>query len=131
MRKGTKTITTEISGYFADDGKFFEDEVECHNYEINPLMRELFNITFDSNFEKPKEVGDMIYFVPKNQKDIENFIDVNKTYGYSTEGISLNSPISIYKYNERNCEYIDMVKQCKELIAEINFLVPDTFPKTT
>ena len=73
----------------------------------------------------------MTYFTPKNQKDIENFIAVREAYGYFTTGISLNSPVSIYKYDYRNDEYIDMVKQCKELIAEINFLVPNTFPKTT
>ena len=95
------------------------------------MKERLFNITFGLNFEKPEDIDDIIYFVPKNQKDIENFITVNEAYGYSTMGISLNSPVSIYKYNERNEEYIDIFKQCKELIAEINFLIPNTFPKTT
>lgn len=129
MTEGTKTM--EVNGYFADDGKFFTDEEECRDYEVNQLKRKLFDITFDLNFEKPEDVSDMIYFIPKNQKDIENFIAVNQSYEYSTRGISLNSPKSIYKYDERNDGYIDIVKQCKELIAEINFLVPDTFPKTT
>ena len=129
MTEGTKTM--EVKGYFADDGKFFTSEEQCCDYEFNQLKEKIFDITFGLNFEKPEDVGDIIYFVPKNQKDIENFIAVNETYGYSTEGISLNSPISIYKYNERNDGYIDIVKQCKELIAEINFLAPDTFPKTT
>ena len=131
MRKGTKTITTEVSGYFADDGKFFTSEDQCRDYEFNQIQEKLFDTTFDSNFEKPEDIGDMIYFIPKNQTDIENFIAVNEAHGYSTIGISLNSPMSIYKYDERNDGYIDIVKQCKELIAEINFLVPDTFPKTT
>ena len=129
MTEGTKTM--EVKGYFADDGKFFTDEEECRNYEVIQLKTKLFDITFGLNFEKPEDVSDMIYFIPKNQKDIENFIAVNEAYEYSTRGISLNSPMSIYKYDARNDEYIDIVKQCKELIAEINFLVPDTFPKTT
>lgn len=129
MTEGTKMM--KVNGYFADDGKFFTDEEECRNYELIQSEIKLFDITFGLNFEKPEDVSDMIYFVPKNQKDIENFIAINKAHGYSTIGISLNSPMSIYKYDERNGEYIDMIKQCKELIAEINFLVPDTFPKTT
>lgn len=129
MTEGTKTM--EVKGYFADDGKFFTSEEQCRDYEVNQIKERVFDITFGLGFEKPEDVSDMIYFVPKNQKDIENFIAVNEAYGYSTIGISLNSPISIYKYDARNNEYIDMVKQCKELIAEINFLVPDTFPKTT
>ena len=129
MTEGTKTM--EVKGYFADDGKFFTSEEQCYDYELNQLKEKLFDITFGLNFEKPKDVSDMIYFIPKNQKDIENFIAINEAYGFATEGISLNSPISIYKYNEHNDVYIDIVKQCKELIAEINFLVPGTFPKTT
>lgn len=129
MTEGTKVM--EVKGYFADDGKFFTDEDACRNYEVDQIEEKLFNITFDLNFEKPENVCDMTYFTPKNQKDIENFIAVKEAYGYATKGISLNSPMSVYKYDAPNNEYIDMVKQCKELIAEINFLVPDTFPKTT
>ena len=129
MTEGTKTM--EVKGYFADDGKFFTREEQCYDYELNQLKEKLFDITFGLNFEKPEDIGDIMYFVPKNQKDIENFITINEAYGYSTMGISVNSPISIYKYDECNDDYIDIVKQCKELIADINFLVPGTFPKTT
>ena len=129
MTEGTKT--KEVKGYFADDSKFFTSEEQCYDYEFNQIKEKLFDITFDLNFEKPEDVDDMIYFVPKNQKDIENFIAVNEAYGYSTEGISLNSPISIYEYNECIDGYIDIVKQYKELITKINFLVPNTLPKTT
>ena len=127
MTEGTKTM--EVKGYFADDGKFFISEEQCYDYELNQLKEKLFDITFDLNFEKPEYIDDIRYFVPKNQKDIENFITVNEAYGYSTMGISLNSPISIYKYNERNDDYIDMVKQCKEFIAEINSVVPNAIPE--
>lgn len=129
MTEGTKIM--EVKGYFADDGKFFTDEDQCRNYEFNQMEEKLFDITFDSNFEKAKDIADVIYFIPKNQKDIENFIAVNEAYGYSTMGISFNSPTSIYKYDDCDDGYIDILKQCKELIAEINFLVPDTFPETT
>ena len=127
MTEGTKTM--EVKGYFADDGKFFTDEVECYDYEINQLMRKLFNITFDLNFERPENIYDMMYFIPKNQQDIEMFIAVRENYGYTTEGISLDSTISIYKYDTHSNTYIDMVKQCKELIAEINSVVPNAIPE--
>lgn len=128
MTEGTKTM--EVKGYFADDGKFFTSEEQCCDYEFNQLKEKLFDITFDLNFEKPKDVDDIIYFIPKNQKDIENFIAVNEAYGYSTIGISFNSPISIYKYNGCNDGYIDMLQQYRELTAEINSVVPNTIPKT-
>ena len=121
-----RTKTMEVKGYFANDGKFFTSEEQCRNYELDQIEEKLFDITFDLSFEKPENVCDMTYFTPKNQKDIENFIAVREAYGYATRGISLNSPMSIYKYDAHNNEYIDMVKQCKELIAEINFLVPNT-----
>ena len=127
MTEGTKTM--EVKGYFADDGNFFTSEEQCYDYEFNQIKEKLFDITFDLNFEKPEDVDDMIYFVPKNQKDIENFIAVNEAYGYSTEGISLNSPISIYEYDERIDGYIDIVKQYKELITKINSIVPNTIPE--
>ena len=127
MTEGTKTM--EVKGYFADDGKFFTSEEQCYDYEFNQIKEKLFDITFDLNFEKPEDVDDMIYFVPKNQKDIENFIAVNEAYGYSTEGISLDSPISIYEYDERIDGYIDIVKQYKELITKINSVVPNTIPE--
>ena len=127
MTEGTKTM--EVKGYFADDGKFFTSKEQCYDYEFNQIKEKLFDITFDLNFEKPEDVDDMIYFVPKNQKDIENFIAVNEAYGYSTEGISLDSPISIYEYDERIDGYIDIVKQYKELITKINSVVPNTIPE--
>ena len=127
MTEGTKTM--EVKGYFADDGKFFTSEEQCYDYEFNQIKEKLFDITFDLNFEKPEDVDDMIYFVPKNQKDIENFIAVNEAYGYSTEGISLDSPISIYEYDERIDGYIDIIKQYKELITKINSVVPNTIPE--
>ena len=127
MTEGTKTM--EVKGYFADDGKFFTSEEHCCDYEFNQIKEKLFDTTLDSNFEKAEDIGDVIYFIPKNQKDIENFIAVNEAYEYSTIGISLNSPISIYKYDERIDGYIDIVKQCKELITEINSVVPNTIPE--
>ena len=127
MTEGTKVM--EVKGYFADDGKFFISEEQCRDYEINQIEEKLFDITFDLSFEKPENVCDMTYFTPKNQKDIENFIAVREAYGYSTIGISLNSPISIYEYDERIDGYIDIVKQYKELITKINSVVPNTIPE--
>lgn len=131
MRKGTKTITTEVSGYFADDGTFFIEEEKCRDYEAEQFKRKLFNITFDVNLEKPRYVDDMTYFIPKNQKDIEMFIFVREYYNCIADGITLDSPLTIYKYDYEREEYIDIIQYCKELIAEINFLVPDTFSETT
>ena len=130
MRKGTKTITTEVSGYFADDGTFFIEEEECRDYEAEQFKRKLFNITFDINLEKPRYVDDITYFIPKNQKDIEMFIFVREYYSCIVNGITLNSPLSIYKYDYNREEYIDMLQQYKELTAEINSIVPNTIPKT-
>ena len=127
MTEGTKVM--EVNGYFADDGKFFTSEEQCRDYEVDQIKEKLFDITFDLNFDKPENVDDMTYFTPKNQKDIENFIAVREAYGYSTTGISLNSPISIYEYDERIDGYIDIVKQYKELITKINSVVPNTIPE--
>lgn len=131
MRKGTKTIMTEVSGYFADDGNFFTSEEQCRDYEVNQIKEKLFDITFDINLKKPHYVDDMTYFIPKNQKDIEMFLLVREYYGCITNGITLDSPLSIYKYDYEREEYINIIQQCKELIVVINSLVPNTFPKIT
>ena len=127
MTEGTKVM--EVKGYFADDGKFFTDEEQCRDYEMNQLERKLFNICLDLNFEKTEYIDDILYFMPKTKKDIKNFLEVNEYYGYTADGITLDSPITIYKYdNERN-EYIDLLQQCKELITEINTITPNTIPE--
>ena len=124
MTEGTKVM--EVSGYFADDGEFFIDEDSCRDYEIEQIKRKIFDISFDLNFEKTEYIDDILYFAPKNQKDIELFLEVNAYYGYVVEGITPCSPISIYKYDNRREEYIDIVRQCNELIDEINKIVPNT-----
>lgn len=129
MTEGTKVM--EVKGYFADDGEFFTDKDKCKDYEIQSLAEKIFDIAFNSKFKKATNIDEIFYFTPKTKEDIDIFLTVNEYYGYVAEGISLDSPISIYKYDTNRNIYIDIVKQCKELIAEINFLVPDTFPKTT
>ena len=129
MTEGTKTM--EVKGYFADDGEFFTDEDKCKDYEMQSLAEKIFDIAFNSKFKKATNIDEISYFTPKTKEDIDIFLTVNEYYGYVAEGISLNSPISIYKYDTNRNIYIDIMNQCKELIAEINFLVPDTFPKTT
>lgn len=124
MIEGTKVM--EVRGYFADDGEFFTDEDSCRDYEVEQIKRKIFDISFDLNFEKTEYIDDILYFAPKNQKDIELFLEVNEYYGYFVEGITPCSPISIYKYDNNRGEYIDMVRQCNELIDEINKIVPNT-----
>ena len=128
MKAGTNVI--EVEGYFADDGEFFVNKEDCEDYEVDQLKRKLFDITFDLNFEKTEYIDDIKYFVPKNQKDIEMFLTVNNYYGYIVNGITLDSPLSIYKYDYKKEEYIDLIQQYKELTAEINFIAPNTISET-
>lgn len=118
MTEGFKVM--EVRGYFAEDGEFFIDEEQCRDYEIEQIKRRLFDITFDSNFEKTDYIDDILYFAPRTMKDIEFFLEVSEYYGYTTEGITLNSPITIYKYDNRRGEYIDLLQHYKDLTIEIS-----------
>ena len=124
MTEGTKTM--EVKGYFADDGKFFTDKDECKDYEMQLLGKKISNILFDSNLEKAEDIEDIIYFTPKTKEDIDIFLTINNYYGYSVEGISLDSPVSIYKFDTDYRIYIDILQQYKELTAEINSIAPNT-----
>lgn len=124
MTEGTKTM--EVKGYFANDGEFFTDKDECEDYEMQLLKEKISNILLDSNLEEAEDIEDIIYFTPKTKEDIEIFLTINNYYGYSVEGISLDSPISIYKFDTDYRIYIDMLRQYKELIAEINSIAPNT-----
>ena len=128
MTEGTKVM--EIKGYFANDGEFFTDKDKCEDYEMQSLAEKIFDIAFDSKFKKTKNVDEIFYFAPKTKEDINIFLTVNEYYGYFAEGISLNSPISIYKYDTKRNIYIDILQQYKELTTEINSIVPNTISKT-
>lgn len=125
MTEGTKIM--EVKGYFADDGKFFTDKDECKDYEMRLLMKKISDIIFDSDFNNnPEYIEDIIYFTPKTKEDINIFLTINNYYGYSVESISLDSPVSIYKFDTDYRIYIDMLQQYKELTAEINSIAPNT-----
>ena len=128
MTEGTKTM--EVKGYFADDGKFFISEEQCEDYEMRLLMKKISDIIFDSDFNNPEDIEDIIYFTPKTKEDIDIFLTINNYYGYSVEGISLDSPVSIYKFDTDYRIYIDILQQYKELTAEINFVAPNTISET-
>lgn len=127
MKAGTKVI--EVEGYFADDGEFFTDKDECEDYEMQSLAEKIFDITFNSKFKKAKNIDDILYFIPKTKEDIDLFLTINNYYGYVVEGISLDSTISIYKYDTTRNIYIDILQQHRELTVEINSLVPDVIPE--
>lgn len=127
MTEGTKTM--EVKGYFADDGKFFTSEEQCEAYEMQLLMKKISDIIFDSDFNTPEDIEDIIYFTPKTKEDIDIFITINNYYGYVVEGISLDSPISIYKFDTNYQIYIDILQQYRELTVEINSVVPNTIPE--
>lgn len=124
MTEGTKIM--EVNGYFADDGKFFTDKDECKGYEMQLLGKKISNILFDSDLKKVEYIEDIIYFTPKTKEDINIFLTINNYYGYSVEGISLDSPVSIYKFDTDYRIYIDMLQQYKELTTEINSIAPNT-----
>ena len=124
MTEGAKVM--EVKGYFADDGEFFTDKDKCKEYEMQSLAEKIFDIAFNSKFKKATNIDEIFYFTPKTKEDINIFLTVNEYYGYVAEGIFLDSPISIYKYDTNRNIYIDMLQQYRELTAEINSIAPNT-----
>ena len=127
MTEGTKVM--EVKGYFADDGNFFASEEQCKEHEADCLFYRMADKVFDDSFHKKCCLDDITYFSPQSKEDIQAFLKVHEMYNYDTDGIDLNSPVSIYKYDDYNGNYVDLLQQCKELITEINSVVPNTIPE--
>lgn len=125
MKKGTKVL----SGYFADDGSFFENEKKCKDYEMKKIFNEFGRkLRYRGDygcFAVSNYPGEVEYFAPKTEEDIKNFIMVMNYFGYTTNGITMNSPISVYHFDKDKKEYIDLLIEYNLFIRELNIFIPE------
>lgn len=73
--------------------------------------------------------GEVEYFAPENQEDIGNFIMVMNYFGYTTNGILINSPISIYKFNKDTKEYENLIQKYNANVRRLNVFLTDKIPE--
>lgn len=129
MKKGTKVL----NGYFANDGKFFEDEKKCRNYEMQKVFDEFKGkCRYDGDWGGMPQAsypGEVEYFAPESKEDIGNFIMVMNYFGYTTNGISINSPISIYKFNKDTKEYENLIQEYNGFVRTLNVFLSDKIPE--
>lgn len=129
MKKGTKVL----NGYFADDGEFFEDEKKCRDYEMLAIFNAFKDkVRYDGDWGSlPRATypGKVEYFAPENQEDIGNFIMVMNYFGYTTNGISINSPVSVYKFNKDTKEYEDLILEYNANVETLNTFLSNKIPE--
>lgn len=129
MKKGTKVL----NGYFADDGKFFEDEKKCRNYEMQKVFDGFKDkCRYDGDWggmPRASSPGKVEYFAPESKEDIANFIMVMNYFGYTTNGILVNSPISIYKFDNDKKEYINLIQEYNAFVRTLNTFLTDKIPE--
>ena len=129
MKAGTKVL----NGYFADDGTFFENEKKCKDYEMKKIFNEFGRkLRYKGDYgclAVCNYPGEVEYFAPKTKEDIKNFIMVMNYFGGTTNGITMNSPISVYYFDKNKKEYIDLLIEYNLFVRELNVFIPEQIPE--
>ena len=96
MEKITKMVTREEEFYVARDGKEFEDEGECLDYENELNIKSI--EAYDKNFNKT-DFESATYVVIHSDEELNFICEVCEYNGWTYEGFCENG---LYRYN---CNY--------------------------
>lgn len=105
MEAFTKEVLKEVEFYRAFDGKEFEREDECIDYEISLKMQSI--EAYNENFEKTEFEG-AEYVVVHSEEDIDLIEEICDYNGWTYEGIN---SIGLYRYS--NDRYYDRWEKVK------------------
>lgn len=121
---------TEITRYVAFDGREFADEYECEDYEnclkVAPIADKVFLWGSDRSpidTARPSSYADCFYVKFLSLDAVSLFNEFCQYYGSIgfkyPDTVQLNH---IYKWSERNDEWIDLKEQVESLVKEITDL---------
>ena len=120
---------TEKTIYIAFDGKEFEDEYDCREYELNTKLKDIGDdlLLYDKNGKKIEKIDNQLlaesidYIVVKSEKAYEYFVEQMDYFGLNYPDY-YNSPICSYCYDYDENEWINIEDRVQCLQLEIDKL---------
>ena len=120
---------TEKTIYIAFDGKEFEDEYDCREYELNTKLKDIGDdlLLYDKNGKKIEKIDNQLsaesidYIVVKSEKAYEYFVEQMDYFGLNYPDY-YNSPICSYYYDYDENEWINIKDRVQCLQLEIDKL---------
>ena len=127
-RKENKTMI-EKTIYIAFDGKEFDDEDDCREYELNTKLKDIGDdlLLYDKNGKKIEKIDNQLlaesidYIVVKSEKAYEYFVEQMDYFGLNYPDY-YNSPICSYCYDYDENEWINIEDRVQCLQLEIDKL---------
>ena len=120
---------TEKTIYVAFDGKEFDDEGDCREYELNTKLKDIGDdlLLYDKNGKKIEKIDNQLlaesidYIVVKSEKAYEYFVEQMDYFGLNYPDY-YNSPICSYCYDYDENEWINIEDRVQCLQLEIDKL---------
>ena len=120
---------TEKTIYIAFDGKEFDNEYDCREYELNTKLKDIGDdlLLYDKNGKKIEKIDNQLlaesidYIVVKSEKAYEYFVEQMDYFGLNYPDY-YNSPICSYCYNYDENEWINIEDRVQCLQLEIDKL---------
>ena len=115
--------------YVAFDGKEFDDEYDCREYELNTKLKDIGDdlLLYDKNGKKIEKIDNQLlaesidYIVVKSEKAYEYFVEQMDYFGLNYPDY-YNSPICSYCYDYDENEWINIEDRVQCLQLEIDKL---------
>ena len=120
---------TEKTVYIAFDGKEFDNEYGCREYELNTKLKDVGDdlLLYDKNGKKIEKIDNQLlaesidYIVVKSEKAYEYFVEQMDYFGLNYPDY-YNSPICSYYYDYDENEWINIEDRVQCLQLEIDKL---------
>ena len=127
-RKENKTMIQKTI-YVAFDGKEFDDEDDCREYELNTKLKDVGDdlLLYDKNGKKIEKIDNQLlaesidYIVIKSEKAYEYFVEQMDYFGLNYPDF-YDSPICSYYYDYDENEWINIEDRVQCLQLEIDKL---------
>lgn len=117
MEAFTKKVLKEVEFYRAFDGKEFERDDECIDYEMSLKMQSI--EAYDEDFLRTEFEG-AEYVVVRSEEDIDLIEEICDYNGWTYEGIN---SIGLYRYsNDRYYDRWEKVKIRGELLPFVEII---------
>ena len=119
----------EQTVYIAFDGKEFDNEYDCREYELNTKLKDIGDdlLLYDKNGKKIEKIDNQLlaesidYIVVKSEKAYEYFVEQMDYFGLNYPDY-YDSPICSYCYDYDENEWINIEDRVQCLQLEIDKL---------
>ena len=120
---------TEKTIYITFDGKEFDNEYDCREYELNTKLKDIGDdlLLYDKNGKKIEKIDNQLlaesidYIVVKSEKAYEYFVEQMDYFGLNYPDY-YSSPICSYYYDYDENEWINIEDRVQCLQLEIDKL---------